>query len=145
MLCISTTVVGLVVACSSLSETSTPERADPGQAECQDRILVVVWGDLDRDGIQDPGEPPLADVLLMMAQEDDPPGEGIQLSTGADGKAYFPTRELENCSPIGYKVLFLRQVAGYEFPSDPVADLDDHDPHEDIVRFGLLPLSENQD
>jgi hypothetical protein len=137
-----TAMVWVVVACSSFSGTPTPVIADPGPDECQDRVLVVVWGDLNRDGVQDPDEPPLADVLLMMVQKDDPSGERYQLSTNADGRAHFPTRELENCRPLGYQVLFVRQVAGYEFPPEPVVDLATFDPDEDIVRFGLLPLSE---
>ena len=143
-LCILIAMVGLVVACRSFPGTPTPVIVDPGQAECQDRVLVIVWGDRNRNGLQDSDELPLANVLLMMAQKDDPSSEGIQFSTGTDGKAHFPTRELDDCRTLGYQVLFLRQVAGYEFPSDPVVDLNDFNPNEEIVRFGLLPLNENE-
>ena len=81
----------------------------------------------------------------MIAPKDDPTSDGNRLSTNEDGKAHFPTRELENCRTSGYQVLFLRQVAGYEFPTQPVVDLDDFVPTDDIIRFGLLPLSEKGD
>ena len=44
-----------------------------------------------------------------------------------------------------FVVAALREAAGYEFPSDPVVDLNDFNPNEDIVRFGFLPLNEKQD
>lgn len=135
----------LLVACTLLTGTPTPTPviADPGLPECQDRVLVVVWGDLNMDGVQDPDEPPLADVLLMIVPKDDPTGDGLQLSTQENGKAHFPTRELENCRTFGYQVLFLRQVADYKFPTLPLVNLDDFDPDKDVVNFGLLPASEN--
>ena len=140
-------MVWLVVACRSSTgiSTPTPEIDHDEPSECGSRVLVVVWGDLNGDGVQDLDEPSLADVLLMIASKDDPTGNGIQLSTNEEGKAHFPTRELENCRTSGYRVLFLRQVAGYEFPTQPLVNLDDFDPNDDIVRFGLLPVSENDD
>jgi hypothetical protein len=81
----------------------------------------------------------------MIAPKGDPTSDGIRLSTNKDGKAHFPTRELENCQTSGYQVLFLRQVAGYAFPIKPLVDLGDFDPNDDIVHFGLLPMSENGD
>ncbi|MDJ0757032.1 MAG: hypothetical protein QNJ45_26105 [Ardenticatenaceae bacterium] len=129
----------LTIGCveNILPPTPTPIRTDPGPDECQNRVLVIVWGDLNGDGIQDPDEPPLADVLLRMTPQDDLEAEGIQLTTGENGRANFPTRELEDCRPAGYQLLFLRQVPGYAFPADPVIDLDDFDPINDAVYFGL--------
>ena len=134
--------VWLVMACTSPAEP-TPVRTDPGPAECDQRVLVVVWSDLNGDGVQDPSEPTLENVLLRITAKDDPAGDGIQLSTGENGRAHFPTRELENCQTTGYQMLFLRQVAGYEFPAQPVVDLDDFDPLNDAVHFGLLPANED--
>ena len=104
VLLISITMAWILVACTSSTETSTPtpEIADQGPQECSNRVLVVVWGDLNGDGIQSPDEPSLADVLLMIAPKGDPTSDGIRLSTNKDGKAHFPTRELENCRTSGY-------------------------------------------
>ncbi len=135
--------IGFAAACSSRPGNAIPtqERLDPGPEECQDRVLVVVWGDLDGDGIQDPDEPTQADVLLAIAPHGDPENRA-QRSTGENGSVSFPTRELENCRPFGYQVIFLRQVAGYKFPLEPVVDLAGFDPIKDVVRFGLRPVAE---
>ena len=135
-------VLVLTAACNANPglPTPTPLLMDPGPEECQDAVRVVVWGDLNRDGIKDPDEPPLAEVLLQIAKPGDPPADGLQMSTSAAGDVYFPTRELDDCRPASYQVLFLRQVPGYEFPEDPVADLEGFKPDLDAVMFGLIPL-----
>ena len=115
--------------------------SDPGPQECQDAIKVVVWADLNGNGVRDPDDPPLSGVLVMLAPQDDPASGNIQLTTGQNGEAYFPARELSDCSPVGYNALFPRQVTGYQFPADPVVDLDDYDPDFDKVEFGLVPES----
>ena len=134
-------VLMLTAACSAVpnSPTPTPPLMDPGPDECQDRVLVVVWGDRNGDGVQDPDEPLLQDVLLQIKQIGSAADEGLQMSTSENGRVSFPTRELEGCSPEGYQVLFLRQVAGYEFPEDPVVDLEGFSPDTDAVEFGLVP------
>ncbi|MAT96039.1 MAG: hypothetical protein CL608_02655 [Anaerolineaceae bacterium] len=138
-------LIWLMTACGPVAETVTPTpiQADPGPAECDQRVLVEVWGDLNGDGVPDPDEPMLADVLLMITKQENPTEEGIQLSTGDNGRANFPTRELENCLTTGHQLLFLRQVAGYEFPAQPVVNLDDFDPLNDAIHFGLLPVNED--
>ena len=132
-------VLWIAAGCSAITENPPPVILDPGPEACMDRVLVVVWGDLNQDGVQDHDEPPLADVLLRVAPKDNPADEGIQLATSQDGRANFPTRELKDCSTLGYQLLFLRQVPGYEFPAQPLADLDGFDPNTDSVLFGLLP------
>jgi hypothetical protein len=135
-------LASLAIACSSIAEP-TPILVDPGPAECDQRVLVVVWGDLNEDGVQDPDEPPLENVQLMITTQEDPTDNGMQLVTNENGRANFPTRELENCLTDGYQVLFLRQVAGYAFPAQPVVNLANFDPLNDAVHFGLLPINED--
>lgn len=128
----------LTACLPGIESTPTPMTTDPGPDECFQRVLVTVWGDTNADGIQDDNEPPLENVLLMIAPLNSPE-DGIQLSTAANGNAHFPTRELADCDPSGYQVLFLRQVSGYAFPEDPVVDLAEFDPLRDRVPFGLIP------
>ncbi|MCB8950037.1 MAG: hypothetical protein H6653_18680 [Ardenticatenaceae bacterium] len=137
-------LVWLAVACTTAAEP-TPIRTDPGPAECEQRVLVIVWGDLNEDGVPDPDEPTLENVQVMVTTQGNPTENGIQLETNEEGRANFPTLELENCQTAGYQALFLRQVAGYEFPAQPVVDLDDFDPLRDTVYFGLLPINDNND
>ena len=139
-----TVLVLLAVACTTAAEP-TPIRTDPGPAECEQRVLVIVWGDLNEDGVPNPDEPTLENVQVMVTTRENPTENGIQLETNEEGRANFPTRELENCQTAGYQALFLRQVAGYEFPAQPVVDLDDFDPLRDTVYFGLLPTNDNND
>ena len=129
----------LAMACGALSQpTATLERSDPGPDECQDAVHVVVWGDLNGDGVQDEDEPPLPDVLIMLVPRGDAGVEKIQQTTTETGDIYFPTRELSDCVAEGYDAVFARQVEGYEFPNDPVFNLDNFKPDIDIVEFGLV-------
>ncbi|TFH33377.1 MAG: hypothetical protein E4G99_11510 [Anaerolineales bacterium] len=131
----------LILIIFLLLSACQPMTTDPGPDECQDAIGVVVWADLNANGERDPEEPPISDVLLMLAPRDDPASGNIQLTTGQNGQAHFPARELTDCSPAGYAAVFPRQVAGYQFPANPVIALDDFNPDLDKVEFGLVPES----
>lgn len=115
--------------------------SDPGPDECQDAIHVLVWADLNGDGLRGSDEPPLPDVLVMVSSLEDPAASNLQLTTGQNGEVHFPARELTDCTPAGYQVVFPRQVPGYQFPAAPVVDLTDFDPDTDTVEFGLIPES----
>lgn len=131
-------IILLLSACGPAN--TTPELlADPGSDKCQDAIRVFVWADRNGDGVHDPGEFPLSDVLVMLAPQGDPTSENIQLTTGENGEIHFPARELTDCSPVGYQAVFLKQVAGYQFSTNPLVGLDDFNPDFDTVEFGLVP------
>lgn len=131
-----------LTACGSFTATPTPEPLHTDPVECEYAVEVFVWGDLNGDGLKTPNEPPLEGVELMIAKSETPTEENIQLTTQENGKAYFPTRELENCLTAGYDLLFLRQVTSYQFPAQPVINLDDFAPLNDTVEFALLPENE---
>lgn len=135
-------VVGLV-ACGAEPATPTPQPLHPGPVECERAIEVFVWGDLNGDGLKTPNEPPLAGVLLLIAQRDAPTEENIQLETQQNGRAYFPTFELEDCQTAGYDLLFVREVARYQFPAEPVVNLDDYQPLNNTIEFPLLQKNDN--
>jgi len=129
----------LLAGCQTLSISPTLEISDPGPAECQHAVIVEVWGDLNADGIKDAGEPLLPDVLVVLALKSDPGAGSLQMKTGDNGRAYFPTRELVDCRVADYHVLFAKSVTGYEFPENPLIPLTDFTPQRDIIQFGLVP------
>ena len=132
-----------LAACGSFTATPTPEPLHPDPVECEHAVEVFVWGDLNGDGLKTPNEPPLEGVALMIAKRETPTDDNLQLETQQNGRAHFPTRELESCQTTGYDLLFLQEVARYQFPTQPVVNLDNFDPLNDAVHYGLLPESDN--
>ncbi len=99
-------VVSIIAGCSSSTGKPTPVILDPGLEACTDRVLVIVWGDLNQDGVQDPDEPPLAEVLLSLAPKDDPKNNGIQLATNQDGRADFRPGSSRTAAPSATRSSF---------------------------------------
>ena len=82
-----------------------------------------VWFDADKDGIQDPNEPPIADVTVQLIKDGVVIGTAI---TDADGEYYFSTDPdsefyVDGFVPNGgeYSIQFVKPTTGNLFQDDP--------------------------
>ena len=125
------------------SDTEEPVIADQGPDECMHAVKVVVWSDINADGIRDLDETLLEGARVMLVPRDEPTSGGLDGTTLPNGNIYFPTREMQDCNPHLYQAIFPVQFAGHEFPLDPVVDLEGFDPITDTVEFGLIPNNDD--
>jgi len=93
-----------------------------------------VWNDLNRNGIQDPGEPGLADVSVALFTIDGLPAGTVM--TNSDGRYLF-----ENLVPGDYYLIF-STPAGYGFTSADAGDDNlDSDPDPVTGRTSTITLA----
>jgi len=93
-----------------------------------------VWNDLNRNGLQDPGEPGLADVSVALFTIDGLPAGMVM--TNSDGRYLF-----ENLVPGGYYLIF-STPAGYGFTSADAGDDNlDSDPDPVTGRTSTITLA----
>ncbi len=120
-----------------------PIISDQGPDHCANAVKVVVWSDINADGLHDENEPPINGARIMLVLREGRSSAGLEGTTLSNGVVHFPTRELQDCNPHLYEAIFTVQFAGHEFPSDPVADLEVFDPIHDTVEFGIVPIDED--
>jgi len=120
-----------------LFEEAVCQGLDPSHYFCEwprASLSDYVWNDLNRNGLQDPGEPGLADVSVALFTIDGLPAGMVM--TNSDGRYLF-----ENLVPGGYYLIF-STPAGYGFTSADAGDDNlDSDPDPVTGRTSTITLA----
>src|SRR5574341_1947387 len=125
--------LALLAACQQPPTVEpTPTPYDP----CAPTIRVLVWEDLDGNGVRDTGEPPLPGINVYVVDNTDPGGNTVGGRTSADGLAEIAVTLTDECV-LTERFVYAELPQGFTRTTDNVVALADFDPQTAVVEVGM--------